>query len=281
MTEVRPGPSCGDASESYWDLALDGLRRCWTVLDRFEQPVSQRLFELAEIEPGDTVLDVATGIGEPALTIARRLGPSGRVIGIDRSAALLEFARYRARDAGVSNIEFRQMDAEAIVVPERSLQSIVCRWGLMFLEDLAGALCRMRGGLVPGRRLAAAVWSDSDKVPIISVRRRVMRDFDLPVPSLNPFSLSSPSTLHAAVASGGFGDIRVETMNVAYAFASVEEYVELQRDLHGNRLFDLPEQSPERQAAFWVALAAEARGYTRADGVVNMSSEVLVVSAQA
>jgi enediyne biosynthesis protein CalE5 len=281
MCESRAASSRGDSSESYWDLALDGIRRCESTLDRFERPVSLRLFELAGIEDGDTVLDVATGIGEPALTIARRLSPPGRVIAIDQSAALLEFARDRAREAGISNIEFRQMDADAIDIPNHSLHAIVCRWGLMFLKDLGSALSRMRCSLEPGGGLAAAVWSEPERVPIVAVRRKVMRDFELPSPSVNPFSLSSPDTLYAAVLAGGFGQIRIETMIVAYAFASVEEYVEHQRALHGNRLGPLYEQSRERQAEFWSALATEARVYARPGGVVDMPSEVLLVTARA
>jgi SAM-dependent methyltransferase len=269
----------GGAETSYWAQGLDGLRRSWATLEPIERPVSDRLFELADIRAGDTVLDVATGIGEPALTIAARLGRSGRVIAIDQSADLLQCARGRAREAGVSNVEFRQMNAEAIDVPDGSLQAIVCRWGLMFVEDLAGGLRRMRCGLASGGRLAAAVWSDPGKVPIISVRRSVMRDLGLAALPVDPFSLSVPSRLTTALSAAGFNGISVERMDVAYRFRSVEEYVDHTRDLHGTRLGGLRERSPERQAEFWSALAAAARHYARPDGVVDMSSEVLLVTA--
>jgi ubiquinone/menaquinone biosynthesis C-methylase UbiE len=281
MGNARPGSSGGEGSGSYWDLALDGMRRWWITLDRFERPVSQRLFELAQITSGDTVLDVATGIGEPALTVARQLGPSGRVIAIDQSAALLEFARDRAREAGVANIEFRQMDANALDIPDHSFQAIVCRWGLMFLNDLADALGRMRSGIVPGGRLAAAVWSRPEHVPIIEVRRSVMRAFDLPPSAVNPFSLSSPATLDAALSAGGFEEIHMETMSVAYTFGSVAEYIEYQQAVHGNRLAHLHAPSPERQAEFWSALAAKARAYAEPDGIVRLPSEALLVTARA
>ena len=80
----------------------------------FEQPVNDRLIELAEIETGHTVVDVATGIGDPALSVARRVGPTGRVIATDQSTAMLAVAASRARDAGLTNIEFRQLDANAV-----------------------------------------------------------------------------------------------------------------------------------------------------------------------
>ena len=118
-------------------------------------------------------------------------------------------------------------------------------------------------------------------MPIISVRRQVMRAFELPPSSLNPFSLSLPAALDAALSAGGFGQIRMDTMRVAYTFGSVDEYVEHQRDLHENRLDGLHEQSRERQAEFWSAVGAAARAYTGPDGLVDMTSEVLLVTAQA
>ncbi len=268
-------------SNAHWDLALNGMRRCWTTLDRFEGPVSHRLFELAEVGPSGTVLDIATGIGEPALTIAKRQGPGGRVIAIDQSEALLEFARARARDAGISTIEFRRMDADALDLADRSVQSIVCRWGLMFLRDLPAALGRMRRILEPRGRLAAAVWSAPENVPVIPIRRKVMVDFNLEPAAVNPFSLSSQSALRGALGAAGFDDLRIETSNVPYAFGSVAEYVDHQRLLHGSRLVDLQKQSPERQAAFWSALGAKAQPYVGSDGIVSLPSEIILVSGRA
>ena len=115
----------------------------------FEQPVNDRLIELAEIETGHTVVDVATGIGDPALSAARRAGPTGRVIATDQSSAMLAVAASRARDAGVTNIEFRQLDANVFDLPDATIDAIVCRWGLMFLSDLT---TRLPGCGAPSRR---------------------------------------------------------------------------------------------------------------------------------
>src|SRR5207245_3814206 len=83
------------------------------VLPEF-RPFGRRLIELAAIRPGMWVLDVATGPGEPALTIARRVGPSGLVAGVDFSPTMLRGARARARARGVGKAQFDEMDAEGV-----------------------------------------------------------------------------------------------------------------------------------------------------------------------
>jgi ubiquinone/menaquinone biosynthesis C-methylase UbiE len=281
---VPPGPSSHTARPSTptdWDLAGEAHCKCWKALEPAEQPVSDRLIQLARIGAGNSVLDIATGIGEPALSVARHVGPSGLVIATDQSAAMLDVAASRARASGVTNIEFRQMDANAVDLPDRTVHAVVCRWGLMFLKDLAGALARIRRCLVPGGRLAAAVWSVPQEVPIITIRRSVMRAFDLAPGANDPFSLSSEGTLAAAAAAAGFEQVRVERMSVAYEFPSVEAYADLQRELHESRLASLRERSPEQQAEFWRALATAAGAYADDKGVVRMPSEVLLLSAQA
>ena len=91
----------------------------------------------------------------------------------------------------MTNIEFRQLDANVYDFPDATIDAVVCRWGFMFLSDLADALGRMRRSLKPGRFLAAVTWCEANKVPIISIRRSVMRAFDLLQESERPVSSSS------------------------------------------------------------------------------------------
>jgi ubiquinone/menaquinone biosynthesis C-methylase UbiE len=263
-----------------WDLASEAFLNCSKMDLPFEQPVNDRLIELAEIDTGDTVADVATGIGDPALSVARRVGPTGWVIATDQSSAMLAVAADRARDAGLINIEFRQLDANVFDFPSGTIDAVVCRWGLMFLSDLADALGRMRRALKTGRRLAAATWSEPDKVPIISVRRSVLRAFDIPKGPNDPFRLSSATTLKAAAVSAGFDAVDVTRSVVAYEYASAEAFVDAQRAMHESRLTALRARPAEQQAEFWRALGAAAQPYTGADGVVRMPSEILLLAAR-
>lgn len=122
------------------------------------QAGSDLLVELARIGPGHTVLDVATGIGEPAVTAAYKVGPTGTVIATDQATLMLAVARERVAALGLTNVEFREIDAEALDFQEPRFDAVLSRWGLMFLPNLTGALANMRRLLKPGGRLARAVW---------------------------------------------------------------------------------------------------------------------------
>jgi enediyne biosynthesis protein CalE5 len=113
---------------------------------------------LAGIGPGDTVLDVATGYGEPALTVARVVGPNGRVVATDIAPDLLGFGRERAARAGLNNIDFVAADAETLTFAEEEFDAVVSRQGLQFLPDVVGTLRRLHRVLKRDGRLSFAVW---------------------------------------------------------------------------------------------------------------------------
>ena len=245
----------------------------------FEQPVNDRLIELAEIETGYTVVDVATGIGDPALSAARRVGPAGRVIATDQSTAMLAVAASRARDAGLTNIEFRQLDANVFDFPDATIDAIVCRWGLMFLSDLTDALGRMRRSLKPGRCLAAATWAEPDKVPIISVRRSVMRAFEYLQEQRSVSAFVSRGSESSAV-SAGFDEVDVSRSVVPYEYVSAQAFVDAQRALHESRLTTPPRATSRGAGGILAHFGAAAQPYTGADGVVRMPSEILLLAAR-
>src|SRR5260370_484514 len=184
---------------SQWSHVAQGWQRRWVAFERGAQPLSDRIMELAHIAPGHKVLDVATGIGEPAMTAARKVGPSGRVVAIDQAPQMLEVARERMQAAGIETVEFVEGDAEAVTLPPGSFDAVVCRWGLMFFHDPVGTLTRLRNSLVPGGWLAVAVWGDPSQVPIISlpfsVFSRELSQPPSPPSGPNPFALSEPTSL--------------------------------------------------------------------------------------
>src|SRR3954470_6086221 len=102
------------AQRSSWNNAATGWDKWQKHLLEWTGHVSDRLVELAGVEPGSRVLDVAAGLGEPALTAARKAGPDGSVVATDISPAMLAHARERASAAGVANIEFIECEASKL-----------------------------------------------------------------------------------------------------------------------------------------------------------------------
>ena len=141
---IFDSPAFKEAQRSDWQQAAPGWRRWYDVLEAEVggQVVSQKLVELADLEPGDTVLDVATGYGEPALTAARAVLPGGRVMATDIAPNLLAFGRERARRAGLDNVEFRESDAETLEFPDETLMQScrvkACSFCPMSLEHSSG-----------------------------------------------------------------------------------------------------------------------------------------------
>src|SRR5215218_6526871 len=109
-----------DTQQEQWDVAAPGWKKWSGWLDSHAGRVSERLVELAGVEPGSRVLDVAAGYGEPSLTAARKAGPDGAVVSTDLSAEMLAYGRERAAAAGLDNVEFMHADASALDFPAES-----------------------------------------------------------------------------------------------------------------------------------------------------------------
>ena len=272
-----------ERQQQEWDAVAAGWRRWWELIEGGAQHMSDRLLELAEVQPGQRVLDVATGIGEPAVSAARRVGPSGHVTATDQSPQMLEIARERAAALGLENMEFKEMDAEALELPEASFDAAMSRWGLMFLPDLPAALNRISRSLTPGGRIAAAVWDVPPKVPMVSLAMGVIQKmFQLPPPPAGapgPFALADTSALEKGLADAGFTDIRTDRMTVTIEFPSAKDYTEFIREVAAPVRAMLASQPEEKQAEARRAIADAAGQFAGGDGVVRMPNEAILVAA--
>ena len=124
------------------------------VIEGGAAPLTERMLALSALEGGHQVLDIGTGLGEPALSAATRLNDAGHVLAIDRDPNMIALARERAKASGVSSIDFRVADVEALDLAPNSLDVVLARWSLMFVADLAGALAMLRKALRSGRNSA-------------------------------------------------------------------------------------------------------------------------------
>jgi ubiquinone/menaquinone biosynthesis C-methylase UbiE len=261
-----------------WEQVAAGWKKWWPTLEQALQHVSDRLADLAEIRPGHGVLDVGTGIGEPAVTAAQRVGPDGHVVATDQSPQMLAIGQERATALGLQTLEFQELDTEALDFPESSFDVILSRFSLMFLPDLATALARMRCLLVPAGQFAAAVWDVAPKVPLASLGLNLaQRMFQLPpsppgTPSL--FGLAEGG-LEKALARAGFTNVRAEMLPVVFTFQSVAAFIQYAQDLSAPLLAMLATQPAEQQAEYWQKLAEDVQQYAAADGSLRIPNTAI------
>src|SRR5438132_422497 len=187
---------------------------------------TERMLERAGLQPGMRVLDVAAGTGDQTVLAARVVGPSGSVLATDISASMLEAAAQAAREAGLDNVDTHVADASGLDLPADSFDAAICRFGLMFVPDLAAALANVQRTLKPRARFAALVWSTEDKNPYIGLQLRLVREMGRmpsPPPSLTrTVSLSEPGKLAQALGAAGFTDVDVSAVPTPRKFESVE-----------------------------------------------------------
>jgi len=254
------------------------------IIEQGANRLTSCMLDAAALEAGHRVLDIATGIGEPALAAARRVGPAGRVTGIDLSPAMLEIARRRARQGGLDNAEFRVMDANALDLPVAAFDAALCRWGLMFVDDLAHTLRAIHAALKPGARLAIGVWGTADEVPALSTAARVLhRELGLPPPPQGAgtaFALADGPALAAALQAAGFDEVTRKPLNVHYDYASTSEYLAHRREVSNLLRETLDGVAEERIARATGALDRALASSRRDDGSLGFDNRAYCVAAR-
>jgi ubiquinone/menaquinone biosynthesis C-methylase UbiE len=225
-----------------WDIVTPGWEKWWKALeDSGAQQVSERLVALARIEYGHKVLDLACGYGEPSVTAALKIHPSGSVLGIDISRGLLSIAKKRASANGLTNIQFERENIEKIELPKSYFDAVLSRWGLMFFQDIESTMRKVYDSLVLGGRFAVAVWGPPEKVPMLfipfqatmNVLRNNGASYDADAGCLishcgrtSPFGLSNEELLKRIFQGAGFNEVRIETMLLSIKLDSSKEFAE-------------------------------------------------------
>jgi SAM-dependent methyltransferase len=266
-----------------WRAAAPGWRRWLEVLEAEAggRAVSRTLVQLAGIGPGDEVLDVAAGYGEPGLTAARAVAPGGRVVCTDISAAMLAVGRERAAAEGLDNLEFLEGDAEELAFEEASFDAVLSRQGLQYLPDVPGTLARLHGFLKPHGRLAAAVWGPPDTVQYAAPVPVIRAELQLPPPLAGipgPFALGDAGRLAGLVEAAGFTDVEAGTVTAIYQTGSPELATRWLREV-APPISSLVDGRPlEVQERVWAKVTEAWAPYTTADGHVRLENQAVWVT---
>lgn len=270
-----------EAQRDSWDTAAAGWWRWWPAMEAASQRLNRRLLAMAGLDDGMRVLDVATGIGEPALSAAEIVGSRGSVVATDVSEAMLDIARQRSADAGVANVELVCAD-EQLAGLDGLFDAILCRWGVMFFGDVAGFLARAHQLLRPGGRLALAVWASPAQVPMATAFSTAAQVLGVPPPppdAPGPFRFADVDALAAMLTDAGFADVTTATVTVRLEFDSAETFVRFIADIAAP-IQGWIAQQPDRADEVWAAVTEAVRPFEQSDGFVMDNIAPLLAAAK-
>jgi ubiquinone/menaquinone biosynthesis C-methylase UbiE len=198
------------------------------------EAVTGMMLDLANIQVGDRVLELAAGMGDLAIMSAWRVGDNGYVLATDISANMLDLAAETFREAGLTNVETRVMDAENLDVAPDSFNVALCRSALMLFPNVAKALAGVHRALKPAGRFAVTVWSTAEKNPFHGLPLAIVsRLAKVPLPEPGQpglFALSGQGVLEECYTRAGFRDVVVRAISVQRRFPSTAEAIEAMKD---------------------------------------------------
>jgi SAM-dependent methyltransferase len=204
-----------------WDAHADEI-------DERATPVTEQMLEMAELEAGNRVLELASGPGGAGLLAAERLGASGEVLISDIVPAMVDSARRRAAARGYTNVTTAVLDLENLAQGDASVDVVLCREGLMFAVDPARGVREMHRVVRPRGRAVVAVWASPHENPWLDLLLNALREFTgiiVPPPGMpGPFALSDRQGLRRLFADAGFSDITLLPVAVPLLAASFEAW---------------------------------------------------------
>lgn len=263
-----------DGQRQQWDSVAAGWMKWWQTIENGAQSVSERMLDLAGVQPGHRVLDIATGIGEPALLAASRVGPTGRVVATDLSSRMLAFARERAASLGLTNVEFIEVDAEQMDFPDGSFDVVLCRWGITSLPNPSSTMAAIRRVLARDGSFATAVWEAGSRGrPLGTIASALAGEmFSSPSPQYESPVLagSARRALEEEMVRAGFRDISAEEMTLALDFATTGDCIQYLLDVSPELAALLSARSSAEQAEYRHRLADALRPFVATDGGVRI-----------
>eukprot|EP01027_Heterolobosea_sp_BB2_P009943 GEZU01014643.1.p1 GENE.GEZU01014643.1~~GEZU01014643.1.p1 ORF type:complete len:293 (-),score=68.99 GEZU01014643.1:19-798(-) len=228
------------------------------------------MLECGNINEGSVVLDIATGLGDPCLRAAQKVGKSGRLVATDNSQKMLDFAKEKAAELGVQDIiEFKQADAETLEFENGDkFDCVLCRCGLMFIADPDAFLKKVNSELLkPGAPFVALVWSYRENNPMLSLSMDVADEvLQHPRPNGVPtFSFADQDVFRRRLEAAGFERIRFEVHPMVFELKDEEEFAEFKRDTSPTLRAQLAAADPDKERQYWEALKTAVAKYKVVD----------------
>lgn len=280
MAETAPSSSGNEFVDFWNEILVPKFVRFKHVLVGGLTHHSAKVFPNLEVKEGDKVVDVGCGFGDTAIELARRVGPSGSVLGIDCCDGFLDYGRKDAKAAGVDNVRFIEADVQTYPF-EAEHDFCFSRFGTQFFENPVAALKNMRRGLKPGGVMTMIVWRTIDDNPWLGLPKNIVLQY-LPPPGEDartcgpgPFSMADQEMVTKQLEIAGYTDIDFQRIDAPLMVGnSPDDAVDFQLALGpaGEVFREAGDEAERRRSEIEAALKAELEKYETPEGIVLDSS---------
>ena len=222
--ESNPKAAWADEAQQ-WNAIAEGWHSWSPRMREWYAPATALMLDLAHIDVGSRVLDIAAGDCDQSMAAARRVGSKGYVLAVDVADRLLATGAQFAREAGFQNIETRVMDGGNLDLPDDSFDAVICRFALMYLPDPILGLRGMKRVLKSAGRVSVVVYGVNGSPEFSVAVAEVRRHLGLPQSESSAHSLGQVSVLQQSLEAGGFSQIEMHSLDLPVHMASIEECI--------------------------------------------------------
>ncbi len=264
------------------DDTVAAWRKWHKKIAEFTKGATEALLAEAKLKPGMHVLDIASGVGDPALQIAKAVGPTGRVVATDVGMGMMSLAAELATQQNLHNIQFQEASAESLPFPDASFDVVTCRFGAMFFPDLQKALRECQRVLKPGGKVVFIVWGVREQ-PFTTLTVGVLLRF-VPAPEADPdapsmFMFGARGRFESALKEAGYNAVKEEHLSVPATWpGSPEDYWNNFTEVAAPFKPLLAQLPPARRDDVRFDVIAGLQKYVK-DGCVSFPLEIVLASA--
>lgn len=235
---------------------------------------ANRLVELAKLESGQRILDVATGTGIVAIAAAKIVGSKGKVIGVDISTGMLSQARTKIELERLENIEFQEVDADYLSFGDRSFNAILCSSAIVYLTDIPAALHKWHRFLKPGGIVAFSCLAETSPITSVLFRAK-LQTYGILIPNPNEI-LGTPEKCYKILQEAGFKDIEIQTEQLGFYLTEAESL--WNGNLNSALSFEAFQLPPEKLDQCKTEYIAEVEALVTEQGILNDITAFFVIA---